>query len=506
MQWLVRASRRSQRGLAAILVVVALLLGAAAVFYGLTKTNTPEIERDRKTEASLAIAKAALIGHAVSAPISNTTPDRLGDLPCPDTDDDGNAETTCGNAAGTTGQALRLGRLPWRTLGLPDLRDGDGERLWYAVSNNFKKNTRTNCNTPGVAGCLSSDTRGTITIRNSTSNVVHDATNADPAASGVIAVIISPGAVLRRQGATVVQDRTCTGSLCNPQGVCSAPVTNAPKCNPVNYLDTDGTEDNANFVDGSATNGFIQGVVRDTSGNAIVNDRLAVVTYQDLMPQLEKRVAAEVLKCVTDYAAANYQRYPWAAPVTTTTGTFADATNTYFGRIPDQPLNRTRLGSVTSTTFSDSALVLTLETACANSTKLCMSPDWPPTCAFPSTSPGPSWWNNWKQQVFYGVADAYKPAISYTQPTTTTFLLSAVPLPTGCPACLTINPPSPTADKKVVVILAGRRLPAVAGGQPRITAANQQNPANYLEGGNGAYPTFTQQPKSTAFNDLVGYK
>jgi hypothetical protein len=32
------------------------------------------------------------------------------------------------------GQAERLGRLPWKTLGLPDLRDGDGERLWYAVS------------------------------------------------------------------------------------------------------------------------------------------------------------------------------------------------------------------------------------------------------------------------------------------------------------------------------------------------------------------------------------
>jgi hypothetical protein len=25
----------------------------------------------------------------------------------------------------------RMGRLPWKTLRLPDLRDGHGERLWY---------------------------------------------------------------------------------------------------------------------------------------------------------------------------------------------------------------------------------------------------------------------------------------------------------------------------------------------------------------------------------------
>ena len=51
---------------------------------------------------------------------------RLGDLPCPDRDDDGDADAV----PGCDTAALALGRLPWKTLGLPDLRDGDGERLW----------------------------------------------------------------------------------------------------------------------------------------------------------------------------------------------------------------------------------------------------------------------------------------------------------------------------------------------------------------------------------------
>ena len=35
---------------------------------------------------------------------------------------------------------LGSGRLPWKTLAIPDLRDGAGERLWYAVSVRFKRN------------------------------------------------------------------------------------------------------------------------------------------------------------------------------------------------------------------------------------------------------------------------------------------------------------------------------------------------------------------------------
>src|SRR5258708_29066232 len=32
-----------------------------------------------------------------------------------------------------------IGRIPWKTLGIDDLRDASGERLWYALAHNFRK-------------------------------------------------------------------------------------------------------------------------------------------------------------------------------------------------------------------------------------------------------------------------------------------------------------------------------------------------------------------------------
>ena len=503
----VRIRRRSadQRGAAFLLLVITLVLGAAAVFYGLSRAPGTDAEKGKKTAAVLAQAKAALIGYAVAAPVNNGSIqlNRPGDLPCPDSDDDGDTELSCGDAPGITGQAKRIGRLPWKTLGLPDLRDGDGERLWYAVSKNFKYNERTSCTAAGSAGCLNSDTRGTITIRDSAGNIIYDATNTDPAASGAVAVIFSPGAVLRRQDGTL-QDRTCAGGAgCTPAGVCNA--TTTPKCNPVNYLDISGAEDNADFVDSvPSTNGFINGLIRDASGIFIVNDRLMVISYQDVMPRLEKRVAAEVLKCLAGYAAANNGRYPWAAPATDVTLKHDDVTNTLFGRLADQPLSQTQLGLVST---SSPVVGTLLQTACAGAPSSCMSAQWPGACPLP-TAPPPSnsWWDNWKLHVFYGVADAYKPLIAYTQPTPATVSLGGIPAPTGCPSCLTVNPPSAAADKQVVVMVSGRRLPAVAAGQPRTSTANWQNTANYLEGGNAMHPTFTRQSATTTFNDTVVYK
>lgn len=229
-----------QRGQALLVLLILLVLGGGAAFYFFLSPNSAAIEKDKITAAALAQAKAALIGYAAGVTLSGAS--RLGDLPCPDTDDSGQSGTSCGNAAGTTGQTSRIGRLPWRSLGLPDLRDGDGERLWYAVSRNFKNNFRSTCASPGDAGCLNSDTRGTITVRNNTGITLHDGSNPDAhTPSGVIAVIFAPGGVLQRQGAVTAQDRSCNGGSCSAAGVCtSAPLTDTAKCNPANYLDVVG--------------------------------------------------------------------------------------------------------------------------------------------------------------------------------------------------------------------------------------------------------------------------
>ena len=491
----VRSFYRRQRGAALLLLVVALILGAAAIFYGFSSTTTTDAARDRKTSEALLAAKSALIAYAVSVNITTTSVGvRLGDLPCPDSTDSGRANAAgCGNGAGTTGQTSRIGRLPWKDLGLPDLRDGDGERLWYAVSNNFKQNNRTACNAATLAAtCLNSDTRGTITIRDSADNIVHNAMNTDPATSGVVAVIFSPGAILRRQDGTQ-QARGCGGdATCIATGICGSAAT--PKCNPVNYLDIGLGEDNVNFSDVSAsptTNGFIKGIVRDASGNVIINDRLVVITYQDIMPSLEKRVVSEVTNCLKAYASANNGRYPWPAPASDVSSPLLNLTDASFGRIPDNQLSR----------FGSTAPTTALVNACAASPAppappQCMSASWPNACLLPTNPTVNSWWNNWRLHVFYGLADAYKPMILFDP---VTEVLSPIPAPTGCPTCLTVAPDA-KPDKQFVVILAGKQLPA----QLRIATADRQNAANYLEGENNNGDTvFSKQAVSTTFNDTV---
>lgn len=282
----------------ALMIILALILLA---FTASLATYLPNVNRDAKTAnanaAVLAQAKAALIAYAVSAgrkdnnPCSGTNCERPGDLPCPDmTADDVNwgqegvpappPQIRCGNS-GATGQTNRLGRLPWKTLDLPpDLRDASGNRLWYAVSTNFKGQSR--------SAPLNSDTFGTITIRNPNGNVVNNGSNPSNIPSGVIAVIIAPGDAIKRQD----------GHQQNRANNAANEYLDIATLNGI-------TEDNANFVDGSATNGFIQGPIKDASGKIISNDQMVFITYEDLMPLIERRIAGEVLRAVADMQYPN---------------------------------------------------------------------------------------------------------------------------------------------------------------------------------------------------------
>src|SRR6185437_7723389 len=218
-----------------------------------------------------------LIAYAADRPINAAV--GPGYLPCPDLDNDGWAESTCGSQDGSSGQAERLGRLPWKTLGLQDLRDGDGERLWYAVSSKYKG--LLNCGvsracidmTPPVA-------LGTITVRDASGRPVHDGTLAVPGRAqdgGALAVVIAAGAPLERIGADAsrtMQRRECASADCDSEGRClTDPPQRAAPCNPANYLDRSPAEDNADFVDrndpagrAANANGFIAGPVFAADG------------------------------------------------------------------------------------------------------------------------------------------------------------------------------------------------------------------------------------------------
>lgn len=463
-----------QRGGAALLaiIVVAILGLILATLFIMSPSAGDAGTRERVTLQALAQAKEGLIAYAVSAQ-PDTYAKRPGELPCPDLDNDGDAEITCFY----TNQ--RIGRLPWKTLKLPDLRDGHGERLWYALSSTYQRKTFNQCPTAGGAACLNSDTRGTLTVRGSGGTVVLDGSSA---AGGAIAVLLAPGPVLTRLGQTEPQDRGCAGDAnppkCAQTGICTG--ASSARCQPSNYLDVvgpsvlslpgahDSTEDNADFSDSHRDNGLIAGPVRDGSGNVVLNDLLLAITYQDLMPLLERRVAGEALKCLHDYAATGTGRYPWAAPINADfRDPLSDLKGERWGRLPQ---------------------VL----AATKDTNTLMSKTWPSDCPVSMEASEnvmdvnkKAWWANWKDQVFFAVAPDYGPDAG---------------APACSKGCLTVNPPSTAADKRVVVLVAGRAFATQARG------VGAQS-SNYLEASNASRGTrFERRPPTTTFNDVVVFE
>jgi hypothetical protein len=127
-----------QRG--AALLVILLGVGLLAAYFALGLLNGPNAPRERQRQAAnrLSDAKQALIGFAATYRDSHAD-EPFGFLPCPDSNNDGLANDTPCAAAGVSLE----GRLPWRHLALPALRDADGECLWYALSGIAKDNPKT---------------------------------------------------------------------------------------------------------------------------------------------------------------------------------------------------------------------------------------------------------------------------------------------------------------------------------------------------------------------------
>jgi hypothetical protein len=124
-----RAIYRSQRGSALLVFMLVFFLGTSSWILSQVNLSGMRSEANKKTIAALAQAKEALIGRAVA------DKERPGSLPCPDFNNDGEAVNgSC---------SVTIGRLPWKTLGLPDLRDGDGNRLWYAMASELRDNDTT---------------------------------------------------------------------------------------------------------------------------------------------------------------------------------------------------------------------------------------------------------------------------------------------------------------------------------------------------------------------------
>lgn len=237
-------SPRRQRG-AALLILLALVLVAAS--YTLLKrlNQTPsELGQSADTAAVLGQAKAALMGYALKSQA------RPGRLPCPDSNNPG-TPTSGDSNSGCAGYTTY--RLPWRTLGLPDLRDSSGERLWYVVDPLFDGSS-----------AINSETVPTLTI--------------DGGATRYAAILIAPGKSLQGQSRAGGQ-----------QG------------NILRYLEADNANSDAFFV---------------TASGGDFNDQLIGITRDELMQAVERRVLKEVSNSLNTYFSEN-NYFPNPAPAGT---------------------------------------------------------------------------------------------------------------------------------------------------------------------------------------------
>lgn len=201
------AKLKTQRGSAILIILTIIGIGAAFMLVSAFNKATQQTERDKVTTAALVQAKEALIGFAVT--YRDAHPNEVfGYLPCPDTNNDGVSDSPCGATDVTV-----IGRLPWRTLGLPPLRDGGGECLWYAVSGHLKDNPKT--------PILNWDTTGQFIVQDAGSVVLAGATPSEQP----VAVIFAPRQTISGQVRTPVGTTECGGSNTSTDYLEAAPIS-----------------------------------------------------------------------------------------------------------------------------------------------------------------------------------------------------------------------------------------------------------------------------------------
>ncbi len=419
-----------QLGAAMMVMLVILVVGIAAFLISALSSSALKSVRDQRTANVLAQAKDALIGNAAIDP---TMP---GSLPCPDINDDGSSEGVGGNCTSN------IGRLPWRTLGLPELRDSSGEHLWYTLSSNFR-------NVP-TSRPLNSETNGLLNVTSGS------------LLNNVIAIVFSPGSALTGQD----RSSSATTSSCTIGGVSNQPNNFCVQ----NYLEgSNGTAPpNLNF--------------QSIASGIAFNDQLITITREQLFPSVEMRIAREAKTCLDDYAAvpANGNKYPWAADPSDTF--YSSKSGTLFGRLPKhvsidgnvQNLvdainslqtevtncangvgNQTMLASAgggltaaavyvrdNTTSPAIPAIVTTPAIAAGNSTVTCANIQsnptgnamqtklniaasaldvsttilWTPSCTLYATN---NYWPDWINQIFYQVDTKYSPTGTLGTPTIT---------------------------------------------------------------------------------------
>lgn len=345
---------KPQRGFVALLMIVLIAVGVFGAMAAWVASEPPRSKQTINREV-LAQAREALLAYVA---VRDTPANMLAletRLPCPDRIGDGVADSV---SCGGTGETV-IGMLPWSTLGLPPLRDADGECLWYAVSGDFKDAT-------GTSTVVNADTTGVI-------KVVDEAGR--DLATDLVAVVFASGTNLTPQARNPM-----AGGADKP---CTTPSNNAIT-DAALYLDQ-------LVLSGSVTINNAQPTV-DTNGHVPfaqsagpagqqrqLNDQLAWITTDDYAAAATQR-NAEVLKQQLNLAsAAAGGRMPFAS---LTPGGTCDP-GRYSGFLP-------RFCSYTNTTAGTAPLTFTFDIRTLKTTR----DEWPeqafyavtPECTFDAAS------------------------------------------------------------------------------------------------------------------------
>lgn len=187
----------SQRGALLLILMLTLVLGAASAML-LSGEHIARTQLRIRLDSAYALAQArnALIGYAIS--YAEQHPNQgYGYLPCPDTENVGAYQK---GACAPRGHGV-FGRLPYRTLGLADLRDGRGDCLWYAVAGSIKNNPK--------PLTLNWDSPGQFRIVDHWGQPI---SAPGGKAQSAVAVIFAAGPPLRTQNRPIATDARCPGS------------------------------------------------------------------------------------------------------------------------------------------------------------------------------------------------------------------------------------------------------------------------------------------------------
>ncbi len=177
-----------QRGAALLIVMALLAMGGTYLLVSALGTASSRTAADRETSArALSDARSALLGW-VAAKAFESGESNPGRLPCPESLADAGTGTASEGTAASFCTLPAVGRLPWKTLGLPRLVDSAGEPLWYVVGANW-------ANYSAIASLvINSDTPGQLSV--------------DGTANAAVALIIAPGVPLGVQASANCTART----------------------------------------------------------------------------------------------------------------------------------------------------------------------------------------------------------------------------------------------------------------------------------------------------------